>query len=354
MPRAARLAAHSAVSTSLAMCSDLALAELLDAATPTGFGIVGKFTLLDVDGTRVFVKRVPLTDLDLEPQHVRSTANLYDLPVFCQYGVGAIGAPGFGAWRELAVHTMTTNWVLSGESENFPLMHHWRVLPDSTPLPEELADIERSVAYWDGADQMRRRIEGLQGSSASVALFLEYIPQNLHEWLGALLAAGVEFADRACSMVEEELQAGISFMNGRGLLHFDVHFENILTDGQRLYFTDYGLAMSSAFNLSPTEKEFFGRHQSYDRCYAAAHFVNWLVTALGLCAKGDSDHRYALVRAYAKGHRSPPLPAQAAAIISRYAPVAVVMSDFIRDFQRHSRQTAYPSDAFDGLGGASG
>lgn len=325
------------------MCSDLALAELLDSAVPAGVGIGGKSALLDVNGTAVFVKCVPLTDLDMEAQHVRSTANLFELPVFCQYGVGAIGGPGFGAWRELAVHTMTTNWVLSGESENFPLMHHWRVLPDSTPLPE-LADIESAVAYWDGADQMRRRIEGLQRSSASVALFLEYIPQNLHQWLGIQLEAGDESADRACSMVEEELQAGVSFMNAHGLLHFDAHFENILTDGQRLFFTDYGLAISSAFNLSQKEADFFDRHQSYDRCYAAAYFVNWLVTALGLCPRGDSDRRYALVRACAEGHHPPRIPAQAAAIISRHAPMAVVMSDFIRDFQRKSRQTPYPSE----------
>ena len=63
-------------------------------------------------------------------------------------------------------------------------MYHWRVLPDSTPLPEELADVERAVAYWGGAPQVRRRIEALRQSSASIALFLEYIPQNLHQWLG--------------------------------------------------------------------------------------------------------------------------------------------------------------------------
>ena len=146
-------------------------------------------------------------------------------------------------------------------------------------------------------------------------------------------------------MVEEELHAGVSFMNEHGLLHFDAHFENILTDGERLYFTDYGLAMSSAFELSQSEAEFFDRHQSYDRSYVAAYFVNWLVTALGLCTREDSDRRYALVRGCAEGHTLPDLPAQAAAIISRHAPIAVVMSDFIRQFQRQSRRTPYPSDA---------
>jgi len=132
MSRGARLTAHSAVSTSLALCSDRALRELVDTAVPIGSGIGGKSVLLEVAGTPVFVKRVPLTDPERQPE----------------YGIGTIGGPGFGAWRELAVHTMTTNWVLAAEHEGFPLMYHWRVLPDSTPLPEELADIERAVAYW--------------------------------------------------------------------------------------------------------------------------------------------------------------------------------------------------------------
>ncbi len=120
MSRGARLTAHSAVSTSLALRSDRALRELVDTAMPIGSGIGGKSALLEIAGTPVFVKRVPLTDPERQPEHVRSTANLFELPVFCQYGIGTIGGPGFGAWRELAVHTMTTNWVLAAEHEGFP------------------------------------------------------------------------------------------------------------------------------------------------------------------------------------------------------------------------------------------
>ncbi|MEU0185737.1 protein kinase family protein [Streptomyces sp. NPDC006207] len=354
MSRGGRLAAHGAVSTSLALRSDRALRELVDTAVPLGSGIGGKAALLEVAGTSVFVKRVPLTDLERQPEHVRSTANLFETPVFCQYGVGTIGGPGFGAWRELAVHTMTTNWVLAGEHEGFPLMYHWRVLPDSTPLPEELADIERAVAYWGGGPQVRRRIEALQQSSASVALFLEYIPQNLHQWLGTQVEAGDETADRACAMVEGELEAGIAFMNGHGLLHFDAHFENILTDGRRLYFADYGLALSSGFELSQEEADFFDRHQAYDRCYTATYLVNWLVTALYGFRREDREGRYALVRAYAEGKRPTGIPEVATAILARHAPVAAVISDFNLSFQRQSRQTPFPLDEIRRLGAMDG
>jgi hypothetical protein len=351
MSSGARLTAHSAVSTSLALRSDRALRELVDTAVPIGSGIGGKSALLEIAGTPVFVKRVPLTDPERQPEHVRSTANVFDLPVFCQYGIGTIGGPGFGAWRELAVHTMTTNWVLAAEHEGFPLMYHWRVLPGSMPLPEELADTERAVAYWGGGPQVSHRIEALKQSSASVALFLEYIPQNLHQWLGAQVEAGDQTANRACAMAERELAAGTSFMNSRGLLHFDAHFENILTDGRRLYFADYGLAISSQFELSQDEAGFFDRHQAYDRCYTATYLVNWLVTALYGFQREDREGRYALVRALADGRHPTGIPAEAAAILARHAPIAAVISDFNRKFQRQSRQTPYPVEEIRQLGG---
>jgi hypothetical protein len=351
MSLGARLTAHAAVSTSLALRSDHALRELVDAAVPLGSGIGGKSALLEVAGTAVFVKRVPLTDLERRPEHIRSTANLFELPAFCQYGIGAIGGPGFGAWRELAAHIMTTNWVLAAEHEGFPLTYHWRVLPDSTPLPEELADVERAVAYWGGGAQVRRRIEALRQSSASVALFLEYIPQNLHQWLGTRIEAGGEAADRACAMVERELEAGIAFMNGRRLLHFDAHFENILTDGRRLYFADYGLALSSRFELSGEEADFVDRHQTYDRCYSVTYLVNWLVTALYGYGRDD---REAQVRAYARGERPTGIPEAAAAVLARHAPLTAVMADFFRRFRYESRETPYPLEEIRRIGGAYG
>ncbi|MFC4377744.1 protein kinase family protein [Nocardia halotolerans] len=344
MSRPARLRAHSAVATALALHSDHALRALVDAAAPIGAGIGGKTALLEVAGTPVFVKRVPLTDLERRPEHVHSTANLFDLPLFCQYGIGLHGSPGFGAWRELAVHTMTTNWVLADEHASFPLMYHWRVLPDTTPLPGELADIDRAVAYWDSRPQVRHRIEALRDSSSSIALFLEYIPQNLHEWLNQRIEAGHEAADRACAMVERELAAGTAFMNNRGLLHLDAHFDNILTDGRRLYFGDYGLSLSSGFDLTPEQAAFFDRHQSYDRGFTATYLVNWLLTALYGLRREDRETRAAMARAIADGEPAQGIPTEAAAILTRHAPVAAAMSVFARAFQQENRSTPYPDE----------
>lgn len=350
MSHGARLAAYGTVSASLASCGDHRLRELLDAAAPAGSGIGGQTGVLELAGTPVFVKQVPLTDLERRPENARSTANLFGLPLFCHYGIGRIGSPGSGAWRELAVHTMTTDWVLTGDHEGFPLMYHWRVLPGPRrPLPEDLADVERAVAHWGGGPGIRRRIEGLQQSTASLLLFLEHIPYNLHDWLGARIEAGGEAAGRACAMVDSELRSGTSFMNARGLLHFDAHFKNILTDGRRLFFADYGLALASRFTLTRDETAFFRRHRGYDRYHTAAHLVNWL--AFALYGYGPEE-REAFARTCAQGmppeevQGMPPgeVPPTIADIFARYAPIAAAMGDFQRRFQQESRSAPYPSD----------
>ncbi|WP_211332494.1 protein kinase family protein [Nocardioides aurantiacus] len=339
----ARLQAHRTVSKSLKSRSDAALGELLAGAAPLGGGIGGATALARLEGHPVFVKHVRLTDLELQTGNMRSTANLFNLPNFCQYGLGRIGAPGFGAWRELAVHVLTTEWVTTGVHEGFPLLHHWRVLSDpGRPPPEELADVEHAVAYWGGGPAIRRRLEGLDRSTTGLVLFLEYIPQNLHDWLGVQVGADPVAAARAVDMVERELSSGISFMNSRGLLHFDAHFENILTDGRRLFFADYGLAISSNFALSPAESAFFDDHASYDRCYAATHLVNWLLVELFGCGPQE---RAELVRSCAQGTLPDGTPPRLENILLRHGPIAAVLGDFYRRFQGISRATPYPHQA---------
>jgi hypothetical protein len=342
MSRASRLTAYSAVSTSLSLLSDHQVAELVGGARKVGVGIGGAAAVLEVEGRTVFVKRVALTDLERRPENVRSTANVFQLPTFSQYGVGFIGGAGFGAWRELAVHTMTTNWVLDGESGGFPLMYHWRVLPEpGWTLPAELADVDRAVEYWEGSAAVRARIEAVGQATASIALFLEYIPQNLHKWLADRIAEGGQAAESACTMVEQELKTGTAFMNARGLLHFDAHFENILTDGLRLYFADYGLAISSRFDLSEAEAEFFRRHEAYDRCYALTHLFRWL--AVELCP-GEQAQREVFVRDCIEGRAPDGVPAAAVAIFKRYKPIADIMVGFYRRFQSESRTAPYPAE----------
>ncbi|MDH6125650.1 protein kinase family protein [Kitasatospora sp. GP82] len=329
----ARTDAWATVSTHLALLSDRRLGRLVDGATPLGSGIGGASAALEIEGVRVFVKRVPLTELELRPENVMSTANLFGLPGFYQYGVGSAG---FGAWRELAAHTMATNWVLGNEYQGFPLMYHWRVLPGPPPAAtavfSEFGDLEGAVGHWEGSPAVRERLEAIHRSSASVVLFLEHIPQTLGAWL-----AGQDSS--AFARVDEELAQTAAFMRSRGLVHFDAHFHNILTDGHRLYFSDFGLALSSRFELSPEEADFLARHRGYDHGYTAAHLVNHHLVER---VRGSLDRRR-FVREWAEGRRPEGVPAAMASVLTRHARTAVVMDEFHRRLCDESKEVPYPA-----------
>jgi hypothetical protein len=255
-------------------------------------------------------------------------------------GVVAVGSPGFGAWREVAANTMTTNWVLAKQSEAFPLMYHWRVLPGAIPLPEEHADIERVVAYWGGSAAVRRRLDALGQASASVVLFLEFLPHRLDTWLSSQLAAGPDAVAAACAMVERCSRADVAFMNTRGLLHFDAHFRNVLTDGHRVYLADFGLASSPRFDLSDGERDFLARNASHDACYAVRELLNWMVTNIvGIAAPAA---RYDYLRRCAAGASPTGVPEPVAELISRHAPAVAIMNDFYWNLFGVSRETPYP------------
>jgi len=340
---AARLAAYGTVSTRLSLLGDRQLGEAVAAAGPLGSGIGGRSAELDIDGTRVFVKRIPLTDVETRAENTRSTANLFGLPMFYQYGVGSAG---FGAWRELAVHTMTTNWVLGNQYEGFPLMYHWRVLPDSPArgFAAEFGGIDGAVAYWDGSPAVRERLEAIGRSSASLVVFLEYVPQTLARWLSDHRdAASQGEGGWPYPWVEEALARGTAFMSSHGLVHFDAHFRNVLTDGRLLFFADFGLALSSGFELSEAEAEFLSNHLAYDRCYTASHLLRY---HLPDSTRGEMPHD-AFLREWIAGRRSDRVPPEIAAIIDRNARAAVVLDDFHHRLLTQSKRTPFPAAEID-------
>ncbi|MFD0267807.1 protein kinase family protein [Streptomyces sp. NPDC127106] len=342
-PYAARLAAYGAVATRLSLLSDRRLAGVVASAPPVGSGIGGRSAELDIDGTRVFVKRVPLTDVEIRPENVRSTANLFALPMFYQYGVGSAG---FGAWRELAVHTMTTHWVLGREYEGFPLMYHWRVLPDSPPegVVDGFGGIAGAVAHWDGSQAVRARLEAIGRSSHSLVLFLEHVPQTLGTWLVEHRGAAAPVGDGSSySWAEDALARGAAFMRSRGLVHFDAHFRNLLTDGRQIYFADFGLALSSGFELSAGEERFLSDHLAYDRHYTASHLLHHHVVDR---VRGGTEADVFL-QEWIAGRRPDGVRPEIAAIIERHARAAVVLDGFHRRLLTESKRTPFPAAELD-------
>jgi len=338
--RVDRLERYAAVAESLARLSDRRLRDLLDGSAVVGTGIGGTTSVVHVDGTPVFVKQVPLTDLERRPEHVMSTANLFDLPLGCQYGVGS---PSFGVWRELAALATTSSWVLAGRTAAFPLLYHWRVLDDChLALSDELADVETAVAHWDGSSAVRRRIEAIAGATAAVTVFLEYVPFGLEAWMEEHVGGDEPAAEAAITMVHDALRRDVAFMNAAGVFHFDAHLGNILTDGHRLYLADFGLATSPRYELTAAEEGFLARNRSHDPCHTVTRLVDWLVTHL--TGRPHWTERDELVRRWAEGEEPADVLPAAARIITRYAPIAVVVNDFYRRLHTEDRSTPYPAD----------
>ncbi|MFI6865746.1 hypothetical protein [Nocardia sp. NPDC050406] len=175
---AARTARHQRLSDLLASLGEPELTQLVGTGRAISDGVGGGASLVDVDGVPVFTKRIPLTDLEVA--NPGSTANLFDLPMWCQYG---IGGPGFSAWRELAANIVITDAVLAGEARSFPLLYHWRVLPGRSPVAAEHTDIDAVVAAQGGSPAVRARLEALAAARSSLVLFCEYIPHPITDWL---------------------------------------------------------------------------------------------------------------------------------------------------------------------------
>jgi hypothetical protein len=342
----ARTDTARAVGEVLTRLTDHELAERVDGAMPLGTGIGGTSKLLKLDGVPVFVKRVPLTDLERRPELEGSTANIFGLPTFIHYGLGSVGG---GAWRELAVHTMTTEWVLAGEHEGFPLLYHWRVLPAPprpAPTTEARDQLDRMVEFWHGSEAVRARLEAIEAATADLVLFIEYVPDNLHDWLARQFATGDEATiQHACELAERGLADAVAFMATKGLLHFDAHGRNVLTDGRRLYLTDFGLATSTSFDLSAEEREFVALNRRHDEGHTVTDLINWIVRVQAGVREWKDRIEY--VRRCAAGRRPTDLPRAVADLVMRRAAVAVVMSEFYWRLYHTSRATPFPAEELD-------
>jgi hypothetical protein len=342
-----RVQTYSSISTQLKKLSDENLLALLEKAKPLHIGIDGKSFELILGEHRIFVKKIPLSDLDMATENIKSTANLYKLPMFCHYG---IGGPGFGSWRELAANQRATKWVLSNQCENFSLLYDWRVVavPRANPMnDEQLKNLEKQVRFWENSSSVRDRYMAIHNPAAEIIMFLEFVPQTLLNWLMDQYKLGLETFDQSLIFIEESLNQTIEFMKKQGLVHFDTHFENILTDGHRLFFNDFGLALSSDFDLNEEEARFLADHQDYDICRASIGFTHALVTA----ALGDKAWKE-ILRLLLRTHSNELTPT-AYGFLTKYGPLALEFLEFSQKLMNESKRTPYPAQQLSRLIGHS-
>jgi hypothetical protein len=235
----------------------------------------GRNHVIVLGQSKVFVKRVPVTSIEYD--NLFSTRNLYDLPTYCNYG---FGSTGFGVFRELVTHIKTTNWVLDSEIATFPLMYHYRIIPFSG----QRADVDRSrledyIEYWGNSENAGKYVLDRANANYELVLFLEYIPHILETWL--LLNPN------KLQQPLDELRKTIDFLRMKGIIHFDAHFRNILTDGEQIYLTDFGLVLDKSFALSSDEESFFEQNAFYDCGEVLRNLGQLISSPYDSCSEND-------------------------------------------------------------------
>jgi len=343
MPTKSRLQLHQQLSSQIADHSDNALSVLLQNAAPMHEGVGGTSSILKIDEQMVFVKRIALTDLERKTENFLSTANLFDLPLFFQY---RLGSAGFGAGRELEAHKLTTEWVISGACTNFPLLYHWRILEGKRPAPmtpRQTEVLNIAVEFWDNSLAVRHRLEALHEASAHLLLFLEYIPETLHQWLLVQLGNDGNCADSAVAKVEKDCNATSAFFSANNFVHFDAHFNNILSNGN-LYYSDFGLALSEQFDLEKEEVDFLRHHRSYDRCVSIVSLIQTLM--LHFYGEGKWLNH---LRAFINSNESRPerMTPFLESKIKAYAPIAFRLSEFYQQLDTETKSVIYPAEALE-------
>ncbi|MBS1955120.1 MAG: protein kinase family protein [Cyanobacteria bacterium SZAS-4] len=344
MSHSSRMERFEKASAALSLMNDDEVQKRLERADTAYTGIGGTAVSLDIGGVRIFTKRVAITRLEMLAENLMSTRNIFELPPSYHYGIVSLG---FGAWRELASHVMTTEWVRSQKCESFPLLYHSRILENQKrrePTAELKAELSGILSYWNNLPSVSLRLSELENSTTDLILFLEHVPHNLFEWLNQYRDSSEDEISAACSMFERNLRREVPFMSSNGFFHLDAHSKNILTDGNALYFADFGLAMSTLFDLSSDEQEFAEHNQLHDLSHTISQLVNWLVTTTGGTEARDVHHRNKLIALCAAGEEVEFTSKSAGSVIYRYAKIAHLFNDFYGKLFRGFAETPFPAD----------
>ena len=132
-------------------------------------------------------------------------------------------------------------------------------------------------------------------------------------------------------------------MKAKDFIHLDAHLENIVTDGQDLYFTDFGLSLSAHFDLSADEHIFFQNHSTYDECSTSINILHSITKNMfGPDYNGRNDFKDKLQEILNNDCQG--VPEYLAYYIKQLGPIALIMGDFYQKLIYHSKQTPYPSD----------
>jgi tRNA A-37 threonylcarbamoyl transferase component Bud32 len=266
------------LSSQIAQLDNAQLRSLFDDhESSLGWGLTHTIVL---GQSRLFVKRIPVTTIEYD--NLFSTKNLYHLPTYFNYGLGSagLGVAGLGVFRELVTHIKTTQWVLEEAITTFPLMYHYRIMPYSG----QCIDVDRErlkgfVEYWGNSANVGNYMVDRASASHELVLFLEHIPYVLETWLRE--------NPNKLQKALNDLRMTITFLRTKGIIHFDVHFRNVLTDGEQIYLTDFGLALDRSFALTKEELFFFEENTFYDYGEVLRNLGHLIRSSYNSCSEND-------------------------------------------------------------------
>lgn len=278
-PLEERQARYYSLSSELSLLSDqLLLARLASADSSVGWG---QNQTLTVAGQPVFVKRIPLTAL--EQAHAFSTRNHYQLPMYYHYG---IGSAGFGAYRELVSHLCISNWVLGGQHPAFPLLYHYRIMPAQAQWRQVSPESrQRHLQYWNQSEQIGQYLADRDQAPFEIQLFLEYVPYSLLSWFE-------QYPARNLASLLNQADQALDFLNQQGILHLDAHLANLLTDGEQVFISDFGLALDKRFELAADEQAFWQTHATYDRAQVIGNLIYPFISHCETLPEAERDALY--------------------------------------------------------------
>ena len=335
---AGRLELVGTLSQQFSGMSDEVIRRLVVGSDRLGRGIGGSTSSADVDGLKVFIKQIPLC-AD-EESALTDTERRLALPFSSHYG---IVSPSHGVARELAVHDLTTDWVLNAEIDCFPIMLGWRTVDEkcSVDLSEfDEASVQRRWGtYWPEVD---RAVSAMRSAEKSVVIFLEWVPDTLSSWMRSQILA--DAAGNAFAMAVDQIIDGAGWMKSQGLVHFDLHPGNILVRNNTLLFTDFGLAVHRDFATCSDEVRQIVDHEDFDRDSGLMYLFHWMLHELGMTERSERRellHIVASQRASSALDPLRPVLGESADIIAQYAPTVSLMTEMYDALLKDATATDY-------------
>ena len=104
-----------------------------------------------------------------------------------------------------------------------------------------------------------------------------------------------------------------------------------------IYFSDFGLALSSQFELAAVEQAFFDQHKNYDVGCGAVNLFHSIITS-----QYGKEHWIDKLRLYLNGEGCA-FGDYTERIIRKHASIAILMDDFLTVLQNGDKNTLFPA-----------